>query len=71
VGATRVASKFGGLNITEWLPFDCAQGGELVEPQPRKESHTEVAIVWMLLVADPLHYRGRPMSYGKKWECAP
>ena len=33
--------------------------------------HTELAIVWMVLVADPLQYRGRPMSYGKKWECAP
>ena len=32
VGAIRVASKPGGLNIKEWL-------------QPRKESHTEVASV--------------------------
>ncbi len=41
VGTTRVASKPWGLNPPE------------AELQPRKESHTEVAIVWVLLVADP------------------
>jgi len=71
VGATWGSSERGSLNITERLPFGCAQGGEHVEPQPRNKFPVEVALQGYVWCAERVTSDVRPVPSGKKRANAP